>query len=401
MALSQDTTKTVVSPGAQANQSVQALDNIHVSRRRFLNQSALVSALTLVPRHVLGGAGFTAPSDRVNIAVIGAGGQGIYNIKTLLQERAARIVAIADPNEESDYSAFYYGGTAGRIPAIKLVNETYRQQSPDAFKECSGYLDFRQMLETEKSIDAVLVATPDHVHYVASMAAIQLGKHVYCEKPLCRTIYETRKLAEAARQVKAATQMGNFGRSGEGIRLTCEWIQDGAIGSVREVHAWTSGEARPSIFLDRPRETPPPPSGLDWDLWLGPVPPPLSSSLSSVQLARRWAFGSGLIGDMACHNLDPAFLALNLGYPSYTEASSYGCSKETASQASIVHFHFSARDDRPAVKVHWYDGGLRPERPEVLEPGRKMGVNDDGILFIGDKGIIMCGGWSWESALDP
>jgi predicted dehydrogenase len=248
----------------------------------------------------------------------------------------------------------------------------------------------------------VLVATPDHVHYVAAMAAIQRGKHVYCEKPLCRTIYETRKLTEAVRQAKVATQMGNFGRSGEGIRLTCEWIRDGAIGIVREVHAWTSGEAKSSVFLDRPQETPPVPAGLDWDLWLGPAPSrPYHPAYHPFNWRDWWAFGSGSIGDMACHNLDPAFLALNLDYPSSTEASFYGGTKETASLASVVHFDFPARDSRPAVKVHWYDGGLTPQRPEDLEEGRKMGVDDNGILFIGEKGIILCGGWSGNPRLIP
>jgi predicted dehydrogenase len=402
MTPSPSTKTTTFSPGTQEDQSTKVLDNISISRRRFLNQSALVSAFTLVPRHVLGGVGFTAPSDQVFLAVIGTGGQGIFNIKALLQERTARIIAIADPNEESDYSAFYYGGTAGRIPALKLIDETYKKQSRSASPKCSGYVDFRQMLEKEKSIDAVLVATPDHVHYVAAMAALQLGKHVYCEKPLCRTIYETRKLTETARQAKVATQMGNFGRSGEGIRLTSEWIRDGAIGRVREIHAWTSGEARPTIFLDRPKDTPPVPSGLDWDLWLGPVPSrPYHPAYHPFNWRDWWAFGSGSIGDMACHNLDPAFLALNLDYPSSTEASSYGCTQETASQASIVHFDFPARAGRPALKVHWYDGGIKPQRPETLEPGRKMGVNDDGIFFIGEKGTIMCGGWSGNPRLIP
>jgi predicted dehydrogenase len=377
-------------------------EGTHWSRRQMVRQTAVAAAITLVPRHVLGGAGFTPPSEQVNIAVIGAGGQGIANMKALLNEPSVRIVAVADPNEESDYSMFYYGGTAGRIPALKLANEANRRQSSISGPECAGYADFRRMLEKEKSIDAVLVATPDHVHYIAAVAAIQMGKHVYCEKPLCRTIYETRKLTEAARQAKVVTQMGNFGRSGEGIRLTCEWIRDGAIGTIREVHGWTSGEARSSIYLDRPRETPPVPAGLDWDLWLGPAEPrPYHPAYHPFNWRDWWAFGSGLIGDMACHNLDPAFLALNLGYPLSTEASSYGCTRENASQASIVHFDFPEREGRPALKLHWYDGGLRPQRPEALEPGRKMGVNENGILLVGDKGTIMCGGWSGTPRLIP
>jgi predicted dehydrogenase len=373
--------------------------NTHFSRRRFLGAAA---AFTIVPRRVLGGGGHIAPSDMINIAVVGTGGQGIFNMKALLQEPDVRIVALADPNEESDYSAFYYGGTAGRVPAQKLVAEVYKKLPRGSSDHCAAYLDFRRMFEKEKAIDAVLVATPDHVHYVAAMAAIQLGKHVYCEKPLCHAILETRKLTEAAQTAKVATQMGNFGRSGEGIRLTCEWIWNGAIGTVREVHAWTEEGPGMTNFLDRPVENPPVPPGLDWDLWLGPAPyRPYHPAYVPFNWRAWWDFGGGAIGDMACHNLDPAFRALRLGYPAATEASFVEGSQETTPHASIVHFDFPALEDRPPVKVHWYDGGLLPQRPDALEPGRIMGVDHNGILFIGEKGIIMCGGWSGNPRLIP
>jgi predicted dehydrogenase len=369
------------------------------SRRRFLGTAA---AFSIVPRHVLGGSGQTAPSDRIHLAIIGTGGQGIFNMKALLREPDVRIVALADPNEESDYSAYYYGGSAGRLPALKLVEEASAKLPRGSAAGCSGYLDFRRMFEKEKAIDAVLVATPDHIHYVAALAAIQLGKHVFCEKPLCRTLAETRKLTEVARAAKVATQMGNFGRSGEGIRLTCEWIWAGAIGTVREVHAWTDEGPGMSSFLERPVETPPVPPGLDWELWLGPAPyRPYHPAYAPFNWRAWWDFGSGAIGDMACHNLDPAFRALRLGHPSATEASSVEGTGETTPHASIVHFEFPAREDRPAVKVHWYDGGLLPQRPDALEPGRIMGANNNGILFVGDKGTLMGGGWSGNPRLIP
>ncbi len=384
------------------DQSTGGARNPGVSRRQLVKSAAASAAFTIVPRYVLGGTGYTPPSDLVNIAIIGTGGQGIFNMKTLLQESDVRIIAIADPNEESDYSAFYYGGTAGRAPALKLITETSAQQAQGSFKGCADYLDFRRMLEKEKAIDAVLVATPDHVHAVAAMAAIKLGKHVYCEKPLCHSIFEVRKLTEAAREAKVATQMGNHGHSGEGIRLTCEWIWDGAIGTVREVHAWSDTGPEWTDLLDRPKETPPVPPTFDWDLWLGPASyRPYHPAYAPYNWRGWWDFGGGAIGDMACHNLDPAFWALKLGYPTSTEASFCRGSKETVPHASVVHFDFPARVGMPPVKVHWYDGGITPQRPEILEPGRKMGEGANGILFLGDKGIIMCGGWSGNPRLIP
>ena len=212
-----------------------------ISRRDFVGRAVgAATAFAVVPRYVLGGAGRTPPSEMVNIAVIGTGGQGLHNIRALFGQADAQIIAICDVNEESDYSRFYYRGTAGRGPALKLVEKQYAERnSTGGPKTCATYIDFRKMFEKEKAIDAVLVATPDHMHAVATMAAIKSGKHVYCEKPLTHSVYEARRIAEAARQAKVATQMGNHGHSGEGIRMTVEWIRDGAIGDVREVHSWS------------------------------------------------------------------------------------------------------------------------------------------------------------------
>jgi predicted dehydrogenase len=371
------------------------------SRRRFLGTAGTTAALTIVPRHVLGGSGYVPPSEKINIAVIGTGGQGIENIKQLLQEPDVQIIAIADPDEESDLSRFYYGGTGGRVPALKLIRESDSQKSAGTGKSCVEYIDFRQMLEKEKAIDAVLVATPDHVHAVATMAAIQLGKHVYCEKPLCHSIYEVRKIAEAARQAKVATQMGNQGHSGDGIRLTCEWLWDGAIGQVREVHSWAVVEPWTELKA-RPKETPRAPASLNWDLWLGPAPyRPYHPAYAPVTWRCWYDFGTGILGDFACHHLDPAFWGLKLGYPTSVEATSFGGSSETYPWASIVYYEFPARGEMPPVKLVWYDGGLAPETPEELEPGRKLSRNGHGILFVGDKGKMVCGGWGGTPRLIP
>ncbi len=248
--------------------------NAKISRREFIGSAAAATAaFTIVPRYVLGGSGYTSPSEKLNVAIIGTGGQGTQNIKGLLGHSDVQIMAICDVNEQSDYSRFYYGGVAGRKPARQLIEKHYAgQKSTGSYKGCASYVDFRQMFEEEKDIDAVLVATPDHIHATATMAAIKNGKHVYCEKPLTHSIHEARKITEAARQAKVATQMVNQGHSGEGIRLTVEWIRDGAIGDVREVHSWShTGAGWAGNRTARPKETPPIPSGFDWDLWLGPA----------------------------------------------------------------------------------------------------------------------------------
>jgi predicted dehydrogenase len=369
-----------------------------LSRREFVAAAGTAAAM-VVPRHVLGGVGYVAPSDMVNIAVVGTGGQGTVNIRALFQEPDARIIAIADASETTDVRRFYYGYVAGRLPTVKLINDTYQKQNRTDYKGCVGYVDFREMLEKEKDIDAVLVATPDHVHAVVVVAAMKLGKHVYCEKPLCHSIEELQKVTQVAQETKVATQMGNHGHSGEGIRLTCEWIWDGAIGNVREVHSWALVLPWTNLTA-RPTDTPPVPAGLNWDLWLGPAAyRPYNPVYAPVTWRMWFDFGTGYLGDFACHHLDPAFWALKLGHPSTVEATFYNRGKETFPHASIVYYHFPARGDMPPVKVTWYDGGIGPESPEELDMGRRMGPH--GILFVGDKGKILAGGWGGTPRLLP
>src|SRR5512141_2884894 len=232
-------------------------------RRRFIATASAAAAVTIGPRHVLGGPGFVAPSDTVHVGVIGVGGKGLTNVRALLHERDCRIVAIADPAEEWDLSAFYYGGKAGRGPVKAEIEKAYADKLPGY--RCAAYPDFRVMLEKEKAIDAVLIATPDHLHAYVSILAMKAGKHVYCEKPLTHNVWEARQVARAAAETGVATQMGNQGRSAEGHRQTAEWIWDGAIGAVREVHAW-SGAGEFAKGTGRPAGTPDVPPGLNWDL---------------------------------------------------------------------------------------------------------------------------------------
>ncbi|MHC4168447.1 MAG: Gfo/Idh/MocA family protein [Planctomycetota bacterium] len=369
--------------------------NEKISRRNLLGGAAAAAAFSVVPRHVLGGAGNTAPSEKVNVAIIGTGGQGIVNMKQLFNEPDARVAALCDINEKSDYSMFYYGGTAGLKPALQLVTKRYG-------RPCPTYRDYNEMLESE-DIDAVLVATPDHSHAMVVLDAIAKGKHVYCEKPLCRTVYETRIVTEAARKAGVATQLGNFGHSSEDIRLACEWIWDGAIGDVHDVHAWTdTGARRWTGLTGRPKETPRVPAGFDWARWLEPVPPrPYHPDYAPVRWRAWWQFGSGTIGDFACHHLDPAFWALKLDQASTfsVEASSYGTTEETCPAASLIYFDFPARAGMGPVRITWYEGGLMPPRPAELEAGRTLGGN--GIIFVGTKGAILGEGWSRSPRIIP
>jgi predicted dehydrogenase len=374
------------------------------SRRQFMTTTASAAvAATILPRHVLGGPRFVAPSDKVNVAIVGVGGQGRSNLRSLLQESDCQVIAIADPCEEWDLRSFYYGGKAGRGPIRAEVEEAYRPRTP--YYRCAVYEDFRVMLEKEKAVDAVLAATPDHVHAYVSVLAMQAGKHVYCEKPLTHDIWEARFVARVARETGVATQMGNQGRSSEGHRQTAEWIWDGAIGAVREVHAW-GGSDPFAKGRGRPEGTPDVPPGLNWDLWLGPREwRPYHPAYAPFGWRGYWAFGGGALPDLAIHHLDPAFNALELDTPQTVEATaSGGVDAEVVSFGMLVTWRFGARGNMVPVTVHWYDGGLRPPTPPGIDPDdprQRLGEGDSGIIFVGDKGIITCAGWSGMPRLLP
>ncbi len=337
------------------------------TRRSFLAQSAAVAAFTIVPRHVLGGAGHTPPSEKLNIAAVGIGGKGYSDIKSVASEN---IVALCDVDWRVGARAF------------------------KAWPQAKKYQDFRVMLDKQPEIDAVIIATPDHTHAVVSMAAIKRGKHVYTQKPLTHTVQEARALTLAARKHKVATQMGNQGQAEDAYRRLRERIWDGAIGPVREVHVWTDrpnkgllGEYWPQ-GVDRPKDKPPVPKQLDWDLFLGPAPVrPYHPAYHRFNWRGWWDFGTGALGDIGCHSLDPVFRALKLGHPLSVQGVSTRLNNETYPQASMVQYEFPARGDMPPVTLTWYDGGLRPPRPVELANGLRMG--DNGTLYVGDKGKIL------------
>lgn len=342
-----------------------------ISRRQFMGGTAAAAmAFTLVPGHVMA----QPPSGKLNIAGIGIGGMGQNNVKACESEN---IVALCDV--DWDYS----GKVFNRYPKARK------------------WKDFRKMLDEQKEIDAVIVATPDHLHTPASMAAMRRGKHVYCQKPLTRLVSEARAMTEAARKYKVVTQMGNQGHSGNGVRDICEWIWAGVIGEVREVHAWTNRPVWPQ-GIDRPKDVDPVPDTLDWDLWIGPAPMrPYNKIYAPFRWRGWWDFGGGALADMACHVLDPVFWALKLRYPTSVEASCTPVNNETFPLASIVHYEYPAREGMPAVKVHWYDGGLKPERPKELEPGRPLNQESSNVLFMGSKGVLRCGEYGGSPQLIP
>jgi hypothetical protein len=348
-----------------------------IHRRRFLGMTvAAAFGSYIVPRCALGGPKYKAPSDKLNIAGIGVGGQGSGDLRDMKSEN---IVALCD------------------------VDAKYAAHTFKAYPQAEVFKDYRIMLEKRKDIDAVVIATPDHMHAPISLAALRAGKHVYVEKPMAHSIEEARVMTKVAKEAGLVTQMGNNGHAGEGLRLMREWIQAGAIGPVREVHCWSD---RPGKWwvqdLDRPAKSDPVPPTLEWDLWLGaaPVRPYVDKIYEPVEcpvyIPKAWRgwfdFGTGALGDMAIHNLDPAFYALDLGALLLTEAKTSPLKKESYPAWEIITYEFAAKGNQPPVKLVWYDGGKRPPRPEGLDPNYAM--EDNGIYFLGDKGVMLCDGWS-------
>ena len=337
------------------------------SRRRFLQETAALTASASLswPLASRGAARQVAANDKLAIGIIGTGGRGWDNLQAVQSER---IVAIADVDDARSREAF--------------------QKFPDAVR----YRDFRELLDKEKSLDAVVVSTPDHTHAVAAIAAMRHGLHVYCEKPLARTIYEARRMREVAQETGVVTQMGQQGHAMEGSRRAVEVVRSGVIGDVHELHVWTD---RPAGWWpqgeQRPQDSPPVPTTLDWEAWLGPAPyRPYNPVYVPFQWRGRWDFGTGAIGDMGVHDLDTAYWALDLGVP--TSATVVAASEKTDDcppLSSIIEIHYPARGSAPPVKLLFYDGKRLP--PQELFHGEAMA--DNGSLIIGTKGTLYTRTW--------
>lgn len=364
----------------------------------------------LVPRHVLGGQGFVAPSDRLNIAIVGAGGMGMSNAEQVLSEN---IVALCDVD-----FGYVDRQAASRLKRGDGTPRPEGEQLQSAFEKAQRYTDFRRMLERQRDIDAVLIATPDHLHAHIALAAMDLGKHVYVQKPLTATVHEARLLQAAAERTGVVTQMGNQGHSTDDARLINEWIAAGVIGPVSRILIWTNrpiwpqGVPRPldygqaverrgwgmgalnALLSGAMSGEYAVPDGLDWDLYLGPAQERAYHPMYHPFNWRGWVdFGVGALGDMGAHLVDHPFWALDLGYPTSVEATStpFGGGSENPATwplAMTAHYEFPARGGRPPVTLDWYDGGLMPPRPDILPDDVTM-EREGGVLYIGERGILM------------
>ena len=395
-----------------------------ISRRKFLATVGTTgAAVTIVPRHVLG-RGFTPPSDRLNIAGVGVGGMGKVNLLNLGVDN--NIVALCDA--DWDYAGRAWDSLPAdlareekRLPTVTAEdarrNSVTRINSlkriiADDMPKVRRHTDYRRMLEEQKDIDAVVVATPDHLHAVVAMAAMNAGKHVYVQKPLAWSVHEARQLARKAQGSKLVTQMGNQGHSWDDGRKAVEWIQAGAIGDVREVHIWTN---RPLAYWPQGIPRPEPqriatelrwnwtgvmarlansmglysvPETLSWDLFLGPGPAVEYHPVYHPFNWRGWVdWGVGAIGDMGAHLIDHAYWALDLGYPTTVETLSTPFNKACYPLATTTYYEFPARGAKPPVKLTWYDGGLQPARPE--EMGEEQLKGEGGAILVGSKGKLI------------
>ncbi len=430
------------------NQSSE--ESSKITRRSFLGKtSAVAVGMTIIPRHVMGGPGYKAPSDTPNIAGIGIGSQGggdIQNIATMdvpssqtirnsmsmetyagihrqgtgmfggapgggagapAGAAAGRQSTGAAGNEQPqgfDPNAPVQMGNAGKEPvhhaniyALCDVDSEYAAYMFKGYPNAKKYTDFRKMIDTEKSLDGVLIATPDHDHAVIAAYAMAAGKAVFVEKPMAKTIYEVRKLASLAKKYNVVTQMGNQGHNIEGTYKTIEWIQSGKIGKVREVHMWSNRPMWPQGYLTRPAEQPVP-KNLDYDLWLGPAPQkPYNKDILHFNWRGLRDYGTGAMGDMGAHTFDAPILALNLGMPTKIQATSTPFSEDYLPKGESVTYTFPARGSSPEVTLTWSDGGIKPARPYSLEDDRALSE----ALYIGDKGMLMHGTHGANPSLIP
>jgi hypothetical protein len=396
-----------------------------INRRGFLAKAAATAtAFTIVPRHVLGGPQFVAPSDKIAMAYIGVGTQGIRELMELLPSPDVQVVAVCDPNTDSndyvDWSKNWLrtnirkfigkpnwregadGIPGGRDVGREIVESYYAAKSPSgSYKGCATYADFRELLDKQKELNGVKIMTPDHQHATISIAAMKKGKHVMMHKPIANRVYEARKVIETARETKVATHFIPWDSNGS-MDPIMAWVKDGAIGTLREVHNWSNRPVWPQ-YPTLPADRPPVPAGFDWDLWLGPaLDRPYHPTYTHAVFRGWYDFGGGSIADMGHYSLWAVFRALQLDAPVSVEARGSGAceiadhvSRKIRNDysfplASTMRFKFAAREGRGPIELFWYDGGMRPRTPEELEADNKE-LEAEGMMFVGDKGKILTG----------
>ncbi len=397
-----------------------------INRRKFLGSAAAASlAITVVPRHVLGGPGYVAPNDKLTLGYIGCGTQGMREMTQLVASPALQIVAVCDPNkfttdyvdwspndvrnsiqnalQDKTWGEKIKGIPGGRDIGQEFVNKYYaKSKDAGSYKGCSSYADFRELLEKETGIDAIKIMTPDHLHATVAIASMKKGKHVVTHKPIANRMYETKLTIETARKTGLSTHLLAWSKR-PGYDLVKNWIKDGFIGNLKEIHNWSNRPMWPQ-WQSNPADKPPVPKGFDWPLWLGPVPDrPYHPNYTHAVFRGWYDFGAGSIADMGHYSLFPLFLTLGIDTPatsaeayatttcSLRDNVAYGVQNDVAFPLScIVRFQFPAQKELPQFDLIWYDGGMRPLVPDELRATGKA-LTREGMMFVGDKGKILAG----------
>ncbi len=400
--------------------------NKKLNRREFIGSAATASlAFTIVPRHVLGGMGFVPPSEKLNIGYIGCGTQGMREMAELITNPKIQIVAVCDVNKKStDYIDWSLNGIrddirktlgdsswgsdlngipGGRDVGQEFVEKYYtKNDKGKKFKGCPSYIDFRELLEKEKDVDALKIMTPDHLHAAMAIAGMKKGKHIVMHKPIANRMYESRLSIETARTTGVSTHLLAWSQR-PGNDTTKKWIEAGAIGTLKEIHNWSYRPVWPQ--WDRiPKETPPVPTDFNWDLWLGPVPDrPYHPNYTHCVFRGWYDFGGGSIADMGHYSLWPMFMTLGINTPPLSAEAYATTTRQVVDHVSrnvvndaafpyscIVRFKFPKQETLPSFDLFWYDGGMKPHTPEVIEREGKD-LPSEGMMFVGDKGIILGG----------
>jgi hypothetical protein len=407
----------------KSNPQNHSTESPGLSRRRFiLTGGAAATTFSLVPRHVLGGAGHVSPNDKLTLACIGCGTQALRELPGLLGVPEIQFVAVCDPVKDShDYVDWSADGLrsslarvmgqpdwrrnrpgipGGRDVAREVIETVYaRERGKEQFKSCTSYSDFRELLERENDLDAVWIMTPDHLHAAVAIAAMKKGRHVRLHKPLANRLHEARRVIDTARQTQVATHFQPAG-DGERLRPILAWIEEGAIGTLREIHNWSSRPMWPQ-YDTIPPERPPVPADFDWPLWLGPsLDRPYHPHYTHAVFRGWYEFGGGSLADMGHYSLWPLFQHFDLDAPYCVESNpSHVCALRgnvavkvrndfSFPAACIVRFRFASKAGRPAMDLFWYDGSMKPPVPEELLAHNQV-LEPEGMLLVGDKGSIL------------